>query len=274
MYTSDAANLGAAGGIDNDCEACVDKSVSYKTVQFPCTRSYQQMVTSRVGRQVPVTAQVEEKYMTTEQVAVQKPVTQYVNRTTYKTVNQAVPVETYHTVMEDFTMKKKIPKTTWVEVDVNYKRPVQKKVMTTRTVQKQVPEVRAEPVQTMRTVYMNRPVERSRMVNRTINKTVYEDVQRPVCRSETKMCSTRVPVYKVTVRPPGQCRPRGITENFNQVDTNNDGVIDRQEFANAQTRAAAQPAASSGRHVPKGCGPVSVIYGLGPLRMVAEVGRG
>jgi len=240
MYTSDAGNLGN----DADCEACVDKSISYKTVQFPCTRSFQQMVTTRVGRQVPVTAQVEEKYMANEQVAVQQPVTKFVNRTEYRTVNEAVPVEAYETVMEDFTMKKKVPKTTWVEVDVNYKRPVQKKVFKTVTRQKQVPMQKTVPVQSMQTVYMNRPIERTRTVNRTVNKTVFEDVQRPVCRSETKMCSTRVPVYKVTVRPPGQCRPRGITENFNQVDSNNDGVVDRQEFAAAQARAKAPAAAA------------------------------
>lgn len=232
QYNTD---IDVRGNID-DCERCVDKTLSYKTIEFPCTRNSQQMVTEQVARTVQQPETYQENYQEMQQVAMQRPVVEYRNETTYKNVPKRVKVTKTKMEMEDFYVKKRVPKTTWVDVDVKYKRCVPKKYQVTEMRSERVPQVTSKPIRSMKTVYVNKPVTKTRTATRYVNKTVYDNVTRPVCKTETKMCKTQVPVYKVVVRPPGQCR-QGVTENFDQVDTNNDGVIDAQEFQAAQQRA-------------------------------------
>jgi len=243
QYTSDA-----------DCEACVDKTVSYKTVQFPCSQNVTRTVTKKVPRQVMRKTQVPVSYVENEQRAVVQPVTKYVNVTSYKDVAKQVPITKTRTVMKEKTRIQKVPTTKWVDVEVKFQEPYTQNYVEHETRYERRPFTTSKPVTENVTKYVNVPVTKQRLEERTHYETVMEERNEQVCAPVSRMCTTTVPVYKVVVRPPGQCNPRGAaplrgaaptTEGtFNKVDTNNDGVIDRGEFRRGVQRNQIKPVGS------------------------------
>lgn len=246
MYASGVDNMPKPYSEDPQCNACVENNLEYKTYKYPCSRMINRTVTVNETKTTPVDRQVARKYTTYEQVRVQEPTTVYKNQVSYQTTRQPTMKKEIHTVMRPKYVTKKVPKVEWVDVKVKYMEPQQEERMVPGFKEEVKPVLKAVPVREMREVVKMKPVEKTCMTTQRTYQTRTVPTTKTVCQEQQYECKVKVPVWKVRVKPRGQCgqnnqlggAPTGpvIRENFNQVDSNNDGIIDRREFAAAQQR--------------------------------------
>jgi len=200
---------------------CVRVIRNMKTVTVPCTRNTFKQYTVKVPRQV--TNQVPRTVAYTDYESRSKQVPYTVNkqekRIRMEKQSYQVPVSKQYTkvVMEDRV--KQVP----VEYFVN------------------VPETK------YRMVSEQVPVQKTKTEMTTVTKTVFDTQTRTRCVPETKIVTKQIPVYRVVPRPPQPC-PSGDCGDQNETvaafaaaDTNNDGVLSFNEFAQAQANGNAEP---------------------------------
>jgi len=130
-----------------------------------------------------------------------------------------------------------------------------KVVMEDREKQVPVPYYVNVPETKYRTVTEQVPVKKTKTEMQTVTKTVYDTQTRTRCVPQTTIVTKQIPVYSVVPRPPPACPPgpyieappmevcptRGggttLDKNiaaFTAADTNNDGVLSFNEFAQAR----------------------------------------
>jgi len=221
---------------DADCEDCVEKIKTYKTIQFPCSQNIRQNVTRKVPRQVKKTRQVPVNYVEHETRAVVQPVTKFVNVTSYKDVPRQVPVTKSRTAIREKTRTHQVPVVKWVDVEVKFQEPKTEEYVEHETQYERRPIVTAKPVVQNVTKYVNIPTTKQRLEERTVYETVMEDQTEQVCEPVKKMCTTVVPVYKLVVRPPGQCNSPLVESEFDKLDPNVDTA--KIEIPEEQRRAS------------------------------------
>merc|ERR1719166_135602 len=221
---------------DEDCEDCVRTVTNYKTVQVPCTRNVTRTYTIKVPKTVTKQVPKSVPYVDYETRTTTVPVTSLKNETRYRNEQQCyqVPVTKTETVMVPTT--KKVAKTVYVDVPCTEKRYVNKIDYEDRyrTVTKPY------TVQVPHTDYVPKteqvPVKKWKTEYETKYDTIYHDEMRTVCQPVTKMVTKKIPVVTVVpVQPPPvpphphPPTPGQIVRRFNQIDTNNDGVVDVNE---------------------------------------------
>jgi len=209
--------MAACGPTDFE-DDCVRIIRNLKTVTVPCTKNTFKQYTVKVPRQV--TEQVPRTVMYTDYESRSKQVPYTVNRqekrTRMETQSYQVPVTKHFTkiVMED--REKQVP----VPYFVN------------------VPETK------YRTVTEQVPVQKTKTEMQSVTKTVFDTQTRTRCVPQTKIVTKQIPVYRVVPTPPQMCPPgtdcgTGMNQNetiaaYAAADTNNDGVLSFNEFAQAQ----------------------------------------
>jgi len=231
------AACGMMEGVDMEDE-CVRVVRNMKTVTVPCTRNTFKQYTVKVPRQVTEQVPRTVKYTDYESRSKQVPYTVMnpEKRIRMEMQSYQVPVTKYFTkvVMED--RKKQVPVPYYVNVpETKY-----------RTVTEQV------------------PVQKTKTEMQPVTKTVFDTQTRTRCVPQTKIVTKQIPVYSVVPRPPQVCptgvcppqepsiqvgplpappmevyptKPTTLEKNiadFNAADTNNDGVLSFNEFAQAR----------------------------------------
>jgi len=198
--------MAACGPTDFE-DDCVRIIRNLKTVTVPCTKNTFKQYTVKVPRQV--TEQVPRTVMYTDYESRSKQVPYTVNRqekrTRMETQSYQVPVTKHFTkiVMED--REKQVP----VPYFVN------------------VPETK------YRTVTEQVPVQKTKTEMQSVTKTVYDTQTRTRCVPQTTIVTKQVPVYRVVPTTSGMDQNETIAA-YAAADTNNDGVLSFNEFAQAQ----------------------------------------
>jgi len=230
---------------DADCEDCVQVVRTTKRVQVPCTRNTYKQYTIKVPRQVTeerprtVNYTVNETRHRNVPYQVQRPV----QKTRLETQNYQAPKTVTNTRMVNVT--KKVPKTIYVDVVTQVPQQYTTTVMENKTRQVRIPYTDYVTETKYRNEQYQVPVSKSKTVMDKVVKTVFDTQVRTQCVPETKMVTKQIPVYNVVARPTKPCPPgmdcgqtgggnTGYQAEFNALDTNNDGAIDFNEYAQAR----------------------------------------
>lgn len=252
-YATARQGAGGGGG-GGDCEDCVQVVKNWKTVQVPCTRNTYKQYTIKVPRQVTeqVPRTVKFTKMEKRQKTVPYQVTRMENRTKFQTINMKVPVT--KTVTKMHKVVKRVPKT--IYVNVTSMEPRQETVTEMQNRSKQIKIPYQVPVKEtkFRNVTYEEPVTMQKTVIDKVTKTVFDTQVRTRCEPKTSMVSKRIPVYNVVARPPAPCPPDmpcgqnnsgggggggGMyAQEFQALDTNNDGQMSLQEYSVARQGAS------------------------------------
>jgi len=205
----------ASCGIEqtNESDDCVQVVRDMKTVQVPCTRNTYQKYTVKIPRQV--TNQVPRTVHYTDFETRQKQVPYTVNKSEkrIRMENQKyqVPVTKYYKKVEMETKERQVPVPYYVNV----------------------PETK------YRTVTERVPVQKTKVEMDDVVKTVYDTQMRTRCVPVTKMVTKEIPVFKVVPKPAPPCPPRmNYVDEFNAIDTNNDGMISFKEYSASRASGA------------------------------------
>jgi len=212
--------MAACGPTDFE-DDCVRIIRNLKTVTVPCTKNTFKQYTVKVPRQV------------TEQVP------RTVKYTDYETRSKQVPY-TVNRQEKRIRMEKQ-----------SYQVPVTKYftkiVMEDREKQVPVPYFVNVPETKYRTVTEQVPVQKTKTEMQSVTKTVFDTQTRTRCIPQTKIVTKQIPVYRVVPTPPQPCPDgdcgTGVDQNetiaaFAAADTNNDGVLSFNEFAEAQSNGS------------------------------------
>jgi len=239
-------SYGNAPVADADCEDCVQVVRTTKRVQVPCTRNTYKQYTIKVPRQVTeerprtVNYTVSETRHRSVPYQVQRPI----QKTRLETQAYQVPKTVTNTRMVNVT--KKVPKTIYVDVVTQVPQQYTTTVMESKTRQVRIPYTDMITETKYRNEQYQVPVSKSKTVMDKVVKTVYDTQVRTQCVPETKMVTKEIPVYNVVARPTKPCPPGmdcgqtggsgagGFKSEFNALDTNNDGAIDFNEYAQAR----------------------------------------
>jgi len=239
-------SYGNAPVADADCEDCVQVVRTTKRVQVPCTRNSYKQYTIKVPRQVTeerprtVNYTVSETRHRSVPYQVQRPI----QKTRLETQAYQVPKTVTNTRMVNVT--KKVPKTIYVDVVTQVPQQYTTTVMESKTRQVRIPYTDMITETKYRNEQYQVPVSKSKTVMDKVVKTVYDTQVRTQCVPETKMVTKEIPVYNVVARPTKPCPPgmdcgqgggsgaSGFKGEFNALDTNNDGAIDFNEYAQAR----------------------------------------
>jgi len=197
---AEAANIGYQPAVEetyggnNDCFKVVR---STKRLEIPCTRNeyqnYRVKVPKEMTRQVP--RRVE--YTDYEVRERQEPYIVKRFETAYREEDQQYTVQVPKTVTRMVKVKKKVPKTVYVEVVVDEPREVTIMTPETRNRRVKVPYQKEVVEQKYRTVKESIPVRKFRTEYDTVTNTVYVDETRTKMVPVTKLVQKDIPVYNV-----------------------------------------------------------------------------
>jgi len=234
---------------EGDGDDCVQVIRTVKRVVIPCKRNVVKNVTvqvprtvvNRVPRQMPY--QDLEKRVRPVPYVTQREEVRYTNsKQSYSTL-----VPRLRTKMVPVT--RRVPKTVYVNETTTV--PRQETVM--------VPEIRQRnvripyKVQIPQTRYRNQtyhvPVTKYKTVYEDVPKTIYEPRTKQHCTTVTKMITKDIPVYSAIPRAPPSCPPQPVVHSnlgrdFTTADTNNDGVLNFEEYVNARRSGLLQDTAA------------------------------
>merc|ERR1712025_735846 len=124
----------------------------------------------------------------------------------------------------------------YVDVTENVPQQYTATTMQTRERQVPVPYYINVPETKYRTVTEQVPIQKTKVEMDTVTKTVFDTQVRTRCIPETKMVSKQIPVYNVVARsappcPPGADCGGNITDDFNRIDKDGDGMLNYNEVA-------------------------------------------
>jgi len=197
---AEAASIGYQPAVEepyggsNDCFKVVR---STKRLEIPCTRNeywnYKVKVPKEMTRQVP--RRVE--YTDYEVLERQEPYIVKRCETAYREEDQQYTVQVPKTVTRMVEVKKKVPKTVYVEVMVDEPREVTIMTPETRKRRVKVPYQKEVVEQKYRTVKESIPVRKFRTEYDTVTNTVYVDEMRTKMVPVTKLVHKDIPVYNV-----------------------------------------------------------------------------
>jgi len=219
--TGSAAGPPAQYISDADANETVEKQITYKTVQFPCSRNETTTRKYKVPKQVKRTTMVPVSFSEMKTVPTEVNVTKWRNETVWKDVPKQVPVTKSRNAMREVKKMKKVPVTSWVDIPVQFMEPHVETFSKMENVYTSKPVVTQEKVNCRQICEMNVPITKTRMEERNCYSTEWDTVNEQVVGREQRMCQTTVPVYKVVVKAPGRCEDQP---------TNNTGVMSRGEF--------------------------------------------
>merc|ERR1719150_2350448 len=248
--------IGVGSGGD-DCEDCTQLVASTKRVSVPCTRNEYRQYTVKVPRQV--TEQVPRTVQYTEMCTKDKVVTYTANRTEtrYRDEQQCYTVNVPCKKTRMVTVTKKVPKTVYVDVTEQVPQEYTDMVAEQRTKSVRIPYQVTVPETRCKTVQEQVPVTKTRTEYDNVTRTVYDTQLRTQCVPVTKMVTKEIPVYNVVPKTPAPCdtdcgqvvrepepqpqpkpNPQMVTVKTEysapeRYDTNNDGVLDASERAEA-----------------------------------------
>jgi len=245
----DAAAAGHNQYNNQNPNDCVQVIRTMKRVVVPCTRNVVKNVTVQVPRTVVNKVRKQLPYQDVE--ARTRAVPYITNREEVRYTNQnqqyTTLVPRVKTRMVPVT--RRVPKTIYVnEVSTE---PRHETVM--------VPEIRQRSVripykvQVPETKYHNQtyhvPVTKYKTVFEDVPRTIYEPQTKQHCTKVTKMITKDIPVYNAIPRTTGSCPPNpqsygNIGTEFKAADTNHNGVLSMDEYANARTSGMLQETAA------------------------------
>jgi len=181
-------------GGNNDCFKVVR---STKRLEIPCTRNEYQNYKVRVPKEM--TRQVPRRVEYTDYEVRERQEPYIVKRfeTAYREEDQQYTVQVPKTVTKMVKVKKKVPKTVYVEVVVDEPREVTIMTPETRKRRVKVPYQKEVVEEKYRTVKESIPVRKFRTEYDTVTNTVYVDEMRTKMVPVTKLVHKDIPVYNV-----------------------------------------------------------------------------
>jgi len=181
-------------GGNNDCFKVVR---STKRLEIPCTRNEYQNYKVRVPKEM--TRQVPRRVEYTDYEVRERQEPYIVKRfeTAYREEDQQYTVQVPKTVTKMVKVKKKVPKTVFVEVVVEEPREVTIMAPETRKRRVKVPYQKEVVEQKYRTVKESVPVKKFRTEFDTVTNMVYEDQWKTEVVPVTKLVHKELPVYNV-----------------------------------------------------------------------------
>jgi len=197
---AEAANIGYQPAVEepyggqNDCFKLVR---STKTLEIPCTRNEYQKYKVKVPKQMTQQVPRRVEYTDYEIRERQEPYVVKRFETAYREEDQQYTVQVPKKVTKMVKVKKKVPKTVFVEVIVEEPRQVTIMTAETRTRRVKVPYQKEVVEQKYRTVKENVPVRKFRTEYDTVTNTVYVDEMRTKKVPVTKLVHKDIPVYNV-----------------------------------------------------------------------------
>jgi len=240
---------------DEDCEDCVQVVKTTKRVRVPCHRNTYKQYTVKVPR--TITEQCPKTVTYTEMENRQKQTAYTVNRpeTRYRMENQNYTVPVTKCVTKMVNVTRKVPKTIYVDVTTTVPKQENVTSMETRCRQVKIPYTVNVPETKYRTENYMAPVTKSKTIMESRQRTIYDTQVRTRCEPKVTYVTKDIPVYNVVARPAQPCPPDqpcgpdngggaispGLQNEFNSIDTNNDGMISAQEYSAARQPPTAQP---------------------------------
>merc|ERR1719410_1313398 len=247
----------APGPDGEDCDDCVQVVKTTKKVRVPCHRNEYKQFTVKVPRQVTEEVPRQVNWTDFETRSKQVPYKTYRQEERVKFESQKYQVPVQKTITKMINVTRKVPKT--IYVDVTAQVPKQETItnMEDRTRQVKIPYTVTVPETKFRTEQYQVPVQKSKTVMDKVVKTVFDTQIRTRCEPKVTMVTKEIPVYSVVARPAQPCppdQPCGVpggndggnnqalitpelANEFNSLDTNNDGRIDQAEYAAARAPA-------------------------------------
>jgi len=195
-----ASNIGYKPAIEEpyvENQDCFRVVRSSKFVEIPCTRNEYRKHKVRVAKQVSDQVPKRVEYTDYEIRERQEPYSVKRFETAYREEDQEYTVQVPKTVTRMVKVKKKVPKTVYVDIVVEEPREETIMVPETRKRSVKVPYQKEVVDQKYRTVKESVPVTKYRTEYDTVAKTVYEDEWRTKVVPVTKLIQRELPVYNV-----------------------------------------------------------------------------
>merc|ERR1719320_1670735 len=178
----------------NDCFRVIRSS---KKMEIPCTRNEYHRYKVKVPRQVTEQVPRRVEYMDYEIRERKEPYSVKRFETAHREEDQQYTVQVPKKVTRMVKVKKKVPKTVFVDIVMVEPREETIMVPETRTRRVKVPYQKEVVDQKYRTVKESIPVTKFRTEYDTVAKTVYEDAWRTRVIPVTKVVHEEIPVYNV-----------------------------------------------------------------------------
>jgi len=234
---------------DGDGDDCVQVIRTVKRVVVPCKRNVVKNVTVQVPRTIVNKVPKQIPYQDVEKRVRSVPYITQKEEIRYTTSNQPYTTLVPRVRTKMVPVTRRVPKTVYVNETTTV--PRQETVM--------VPEIRNRnvripyKVQVPETKYRNQtyhvPVTKYKTVYEDVPKTIYEPRTKQQCTTVTKMVTKDIPVYSAIPRKQQSCPPQPVVQSnlgrdFTAADTNRDGVLNFEEFANARQAGLLQETAA------------------------------